>query len=163
MSKCFIFSKIFLSVITGGISVLVIYFTGDSCGPDSCPGNKECQSVNGFDFQCVSQPSLCEGIPCCENGPNPLCCVNGGVCSNENYIFNGTNSDECQCICKNNFKGNLEFFVHKFRLSIIFQVLNVCKISVKTSFVRTVSVMPENVSVKMVLSISKIIAKKHAI
>ena len=79
-----------------------MYLTVDSCQPDSCPKYKECKSVNGFDFECVS---LCEGNLCCEDDPNPLCCLNGGVCSNANFVFNGTNSGECQCICDNSFKG----------------------------------------------------------
>ena len=49
--------------------------------------------------------SFCEDAnPCCESGPTPLCCQNG-VCSNENFVFNGTNANECQCICTDNFAG----------------------------------------------------------
>ena len=83
-----------------------MYFTVDSCRPDSCPKYKECKSVNGFDFECVS---LCDGNLCCEDGPNPLCCLNDGVCSDDNFVFNGTNSDECQCICQNSFKGKFAY------------------------------------------------------
>ena len=77
----------------------------DSCGPDSCPEHKLCKTLNGFDFECEVQPFECEGNACCEDGPNPLCCLNGGVCSNETFSFNGTNSDECQCKCNDSFKG----------------------------------------------------------
>ena len=77
----------------------------DSCRPDSCPKYKECKSVNGFYFECEVIPLQCEGTPCCEDGPNPLCCLNGGVCSNEKFVFNSTNSDECHCICNDSFTG----------------------------------------------------------
>ena len=65
----------------------------------------------------MAKSSECEGNVCCENGPNPLCCLNG-VCSNENFVFNGTNSDECHCICNDSFTGlivlhiNLKMNVH---------------------------------------------------
>ena len=91
--------------VIGGVAVLIIYFTGDSCGPDSCPEYKLCKSLNGFDFECEVKPFECDGIACCEDGPNALCCLNGGVCSNENFIYNVTNSDECQCICDDSFTG----------------------------------------------------------
>ena len=76
----------------------------DSCGPDSCPEYKKCRSVNGFEFECIFE---CEGNACCEKGPNPLCCLNGGVC----------NSNQCDCICNGNFTGNFRkrfdtFFDH---------------------------------------------------
>ena len=48
----------------------------------------------------------CDGNACCEDGPNALCCLNDGVCSNENFVYNGTNLDECQCICNESYKGN---------------------------------------------------------
>ena len=92
--------------VFGGVAFLIIYFTTDSCGPESCPDYKLCKSLNGFDFECAVKPFECEGNACCENGPIPLCCLNGGVCNNENFVFNGTNSDECQCKCNDNFKGN---------------------------------------------------------
>ena len=98
--------KTLLSAVIGGVAVLIIYFTADSCGPDACPEYKKCKSLNGFDFECEINTLQCEGEPCCEDSPNPLCCLNGGVCSYENFVFNGTNSDECQCKCTDNFKGN---------------------------------------------------------
>ena len=64
-----------------------------------------CKSLNGFDFECKVKPFECDDISCCEDGPNPLCCLNGGVCSNENFAFNGTNSDDCQCNCNDGFTG----------------------------------------------------------
>ena len=98
-------SKTGLSAVIGGVAVLIIYFTADSCGPDSCPEYKLCKSLNAFDFECEVELVECDGISCCEDGPNPLCCLNGGVCSNETFAFNGTNSDECQCNCNDGFKG----------------------------------------------------------
>ena len=86
-----------------GFSLLIKHFAADSCGPHSCPEYYECQSVNGFNFECVFQ---CEGRPCCESVPNPLCCVNDGMCSDENFVYNGTNADGCQCICNDNFAGS---------------------------------------------------------
>ena len=114
VSKGSIFSKIWLSAAIAGITVLIMHFTVDSCLPDSCPKNKKCKSVNGFYFECIS--FACEGNACCENGPNPLCCLNDGVCSNENFVFNGTNSDECQCICDNNFAGKHLYLIYNLKM-----------------------------------------------
>ena len=81
-----------------------------------------CSDVNGTqEFKCecndrfdgkrceIELPFQCEGNPCCENGPNALCCANGGVCSDDNFVFNGSNSDECQCLCDDDFTGLNEF------------------------------------------------------
>ena len=106
LRKCYICLKIWLSAVIGGVTVPIIYFTSDSCGPDSCPEYKKCKSLNGFDFECVVNPFECDGLKCCEDGPNPICCLNGGFCSNETFIFNGTNSDDCQCNCNDFFTGN---------------------------------------------------------
>ena len=58
----------------------------------------------------MNKPSECEGNACCENGPNPLCCVNNGVCSDGNFLYNGTNSDKCQCLCDDGFTGKFQKF-----------------------------------------------------
>ena len=73
---------ILLSGVIGGLTVLIIHFTAHSCESDS--------------------------VLCCEDGPNALCCDNGGVCSNINFVFNGTNTDECQCVCDDNFAGYID-------------------------------------------------------
>ena len=106
LSEFYICLKISLSAVIGGVTVLIIYFTSDSCGPDSCPEYKKCKSLNGFDFECEVIQLQCDGITCCEDSPNPLCCLNGGFCSNDNFIFNGTNSDKCQCECIDGFEGD---------------------------------------------------------
>ena len=62
-----------------------------------------------FKNEIPDNPWVCEANPCCENGPIPLCCQNG-VCSNENFVFNGTNDDECQCLCTDNFSGKVFTF-----------------------------------------------------
>ena len=62
-----------------------------------------CKSLNGFDFECKVKPFECDGISCCEDSPNPLCCLNGAVCSDETFAFNGTNSDDCQCKCDSGY------------------------------------------------------------
>ena len=62
-----------------------------------CPQNLK----NGPDFDCILP---CQANRCCENGPNPLCCQNG-VCNDDNFVFNGTNANECQCLCSVNFSG----------------------------------------------------------
>ena len=71
----------------------------------------KCECNDRFDGKrCeIEQPFQCKGNPCCENGPNALCCANGGVCSNKNFVFNGSNSDECQCLCDDDFTGLNEF------------------------------------------------------
>ena len=56
--------------------------------------------MKGFNFGC-------KGNGYGENGPNPLCCFNGEVRSNENFGFNRTYSDECQCLCDDSFTGKL--------------------------------------------------------
>ena len=62
-------------------------------------------------WECIFRP--CEANPCCEDGPNPLCCQNG-VCSNDNFVFNPTtnNADECQCLCTDNFSGLFKYSHH---------------------------------------------------
>ena len=49
-------------------------------------------------------------VPCCESGPSPLCCQHG-VCSNENFVYNAImdNTDECQCLCSDNFTGLFKY------------------------------------------------------
>ena len=84
------------------MTVLIVYFTADSCKSDSCRKYETCRSLNGFEFVC---DSTCDAVLCCEDGPNALCCENGGICSNINFVFNGTNTDECQCLCDDNFRG----------------------------------------------------------
>ena len=116
----------------------------NSCEPDSCPEFKKCNSLNGYDFECVFE---CEGNPCCENGPNPLCCLNNGVCSNENFVYNGTNSDECQCNCNDSFTGKQFGFIYNSKM--VIKVMTVPKIDVKTSVARMDTVMPEVVPVMM--------------
>ena len=61
--------------------------------------------MDGFNFEC-------EGNGCGENGPNPLCCFNGEVRSNENFGFNRTYSDECQCLCDDSFTGKLQYSLY---------------------------------------------------
>ena len=55
----------------------------------------------------------CGANPCCGSGPNPELCCQNGVCSNENYVFAGdaitNNTDECQCLCTNNFSGLFKY------------------------------------------------------
>ena len=112
--------EICYKALIGGLTVLIIYFAADSCklsgGRESCEAeNKICSSVTGFEFVCdeipetsaiFETPEVCQANPCCENGPNPLCCQNG-VCNNENFVFNTTlnNTDDCQCLCTDNFAG----------------------------------------------------------
>ena len=107
------FLKIWWSALIGGLTVLIMYFTANSCKPDSCPDDLECRSLNGLgNFVCdpipttTIPPEVCEANPCCESGPTPLCCQNG-VCSNDNFVFNATtnNANECQCLCTDNFSG----------------------------------------------------------
>ena len=114
--------EICYKALIGGFTVLIIYFSADSCklsgGRKSCEAeNKICRSVTGLEFVCdeileitpiLEKSEVCEANPCCESGPNPLCCQNG-VCSNENFVFNATsnNTDECQCRCSDNFSGLL--------------------------------------------------------
>ena len=93
------------TALIGGITVAIIYFTVDSCKPDSCPHYKNCESVNGFTFECKAREFQCDANPCCVDGPNPLCCGDNGVCSNNNFIFNVTNTDQCECLCDGNFTG----------------------------------------------------------
>ena len=102
-------------------------------------------------------PSQCDGNPCCENGPNPLCCVNGGVCSDTNFTFNGTNADECQCTCDDNFTGNFEFSVLDFEsmiqlMNCYCKMLNVQRICVKMSLAQMDFVSLEFVTVILVTS-----------
>ena len=118
-----IFSKTWLSAVIGGVAVLIIYFTADSCGPDPCPEGEECKSVNGFKYECAVKSFDCEGNACCENSPNPLCCLNG-VCSNENFVFNGTNSDQCQCECNDGFTGKPYDF-YRIQKSMVIKELTV--------------------------------------
>ena len=97
-------SKIWLSALIAGLTCLIIYFAGkDACKVDSCPTGYECRSIDGFNFECVIFE--CEANPCCESSiVTALCCENG-VCSNDTFIFNGTNADECKCLCTDNFTG----------------------------------------------------------
>ena len=89
------------------MSVLIVYFAVDSCKPGSCTEGLECHSINGLgNVDC--KPPACEANPCCENGPEPLCCQNG-VCSNDNFVFNGTNANECQCLCTDNYSGLIKW------------------------------------------------------
>ena len=108
--------------LIGGFTVLIMYFTADSCENDSCADDFVCRSVNGLgNIECeripgvttpevttseATPPSECEANPCCESGPTPLCCQNG-VCSNDKFVLNATinNTDECQCLCTDNFTG----------------------------------------------------------
>ena len=91
--------------------------------PIDCEVDKICISkidssnIDGkayLDWECIfGEPTpVCEANPCCESGPTPLCCQYG-VCSNENYIFTGdainNNTDECQCLCTDNFSGLSEY------------------------------------------------------
>ena len=96
------------TAVIGGLTILIIYFTMDSCKPDSCPTSTSCQSLNGFDFECEHIAFPCDANACCENGPNPLCCVNGGICSNKTFVYNGTNLGECQCLCDDEFAGMID-------------------------------------------------------
>ena len=88
-------------------------FDGPRCEDECslvCEKNEICTSeinVNGTKtFECV-----CNGNSCCESGPTRFCCQNG-VCSNDDFVFNGTNANECQCLCTDNFTGSC-----KYRLS----------------------------------------------
>ena len=82
-----------------------------SCSDVSGTQEFKCDCNDRFDGKrCeINLPFECDGNPCCENGPNALCCANNGVCSNENFVFNGTNSDECKCLCDDYFTGYIEF------------------------------------------------------
>ena len=101
------------------MTVLIYYFAANPCtnhrgGDDFCKAtNDTCRRLDGFDYDCVETtlpPEVCNANPCCESGPNPLCCQNG-VCSNENFVYNATtdNADECSCLCTDNFSGEVKY------------------------------------------------------
>ena len=115
------FFEIWWSALIGGLTVLIMYFTANSCKPDSCPDDLECRSVNGLGkVDCVPQttapPPVCEANPCCKSGTNPELCCQNGVCSDENYVFTGdaitNNTDECGCLCTDNFSGLFKYSHH---------------------------------------------------
>ena len=97
-------------------------FDGTRCEykcPLDCKENQICiseiseidstTSVKNWECILANPPEVCEANPCCESGPNPLCCQNG-VCSNEYFVYNATfnNADECGCLCTDNFTGSLK-------------------------------------------------------
>ena len=87
-------------------------FGGTHCEnkcPLECKANEKCISdINSItsieEWKCISVCPGSEVISCCGNGPTPLCCQNG-VCSNNNFVFNETNADECKCLCTDNYSG----------------------------------------------------------
>ena len=86
---------------------------GINCGSGTCIGglcicDPNYVNVGNFCEESTSLP-VCEANPCCRSGPNPELCCQNGVCSDENYVFSGdaitNNSDECKCLCTDNFGG----------------------------------------------------------
>ena len=55
----------------------------------------------------ICKPKLpeCNANPCCDSSLETALCCDHGACSNPNFIFNGTNADQCQCLCTDNWTG----------------------------------------------------------
>ena len=84
--------------------------------PIDCETNEICISKIDSSYQSWECIFPCEGNSCCRSGPNlGLCCQNG-VCSNDNYVFTGdaitNNTDECGCLCTDNFSGLFKYSHH---------------------------------------------------
>ena len=76
-----------------------IFFTRDPCLSKPCKQSAqyECKAINGFSHECVDL--ICHGGLCCGD---QLCCFNGHC---DESLFNGTNFENCQCLCDENFGG----------------------------------------------------------